>query len=119
MIETVKIYGFGTYFSRTRLTPNDIDVLIVHERVDLSSINFAIACKRALIRLLPEAHITLLSETEERQLTFINCSQAHSIGQITNIGFDKQLANVASKLVGARQIPGSERVEARVSVKCD
>src|SRR5713101_4938233 len=99
MRESVTLYGFGSFFSSAASAPRDIDILIVHERVDPASIDFAIRCKTILKDFLPTtAHFTVLSESEEQELTFIQRCNAIMLEQVTDIEPDAQLANLASSL---------------------
>ena len=81
VVKHAKVYGFGSYFSNSAHA-NDIDLLIVHGSVQEPSCRFAIRCKRELVRMFPRAHVTILSETEEREAGFISTAAARLIATI-------------------------------------
>ncbi|HAS1313044.1 TPA: hypothetical protein I4D15_23040 [Enterobacter bugandensis] len=75
----IKIYGFGSFFQGAE-TFNDIDLLIIHDSNDYTSCLDAISLKMELISKFDNAHITMLSNSEEFQLNFIEKSEAFLIG---------------------------------------
>jgi hypothetical protein len=75
------VYGFGSSF-QNKDGAKDVDLLITHKEIDQIACSMAIQCKRALIESIPFAHITILSEDEEKQFNFIDASQAIFIGSI-------------------------------------
>lgn len=79
--QCVMVYGFGSSFKK-KTEAKDVDLLITHKDIDQISCSMAIRCKRALTESIPFAHITILSEDEEKQFNFINSSQAIFIGYI-------------------------------------
>lgn len=80
-IDKLSIYGFGSFFNK-RSDYKDIDILIIHQSTSYQSCQFAIWCKKRLHELISELDITILSESEEHQLSFIIKSKAVSIGKI-------------------------------------
>jgi ABC-type polysaccharide/polyol phosphate transport system ATPase subunit len=98
MRESVALYGFGSSFSETLSQPRDVDILILHERIDSSSIDFAIHCKASLAQLVPNSHITILSESEERELNFVQRCKATFLARLTNIGSPAKLVKIAVRL---------------------
>jgi len=77
----LKIYGFGSYFNEVGEF-NDIDILIIHEKNDYDSCQFAIRCKRFLASNLDDMDITILSSLEEKHVSFIWKSSARYIGKV-------------------------------------
>ena len=80
-IDKLSIYGFGSFFNK-RSECQDIDILIIHQSISYQSCQFAIRCKKRLQELMSELDITILSESEEHQLSFIKKSKTVSIGRI-------------------------------------
>lgn len=114
MSDSLNIYGFGSYFHRATSCPRDIDILIIHECIDLDSINFAIRCKRMVADVLPTAHCTMLSASEERELNFIEQSSAVLLGRIVGSDVAPQLAQLAKGLSAELQhqpIPPSAKAD--------
>ena len=105
MTQSVKLYGFGSFFSSLPSAARDVDILIVHERVDSASIDFAIRCKMIFGHFLPTAHFTILSESEDIELSFIQQCNARMLGRVTDIEPDAQLAKLA-RLVELCMGPG-------------
>lgn len=81
-MQSVYLYGFGSYFSFDKLCINDIDLLIIHENISEASCSRAIKCKKHLIKKIDRADITILSKIEEQRLRFIEKSNAIPIGTI-------------------------------------
>lgn len=102
MTEAVKLFGFGSFFSNEASVPRDVDILILHERVDPASIDFAIRCKSVLSGLIRGAHIVILSECEERELVFLQRSNGKMLGRVTNADLGMQLENLASAICRSR-----------------
>ncbi len=75
----IKIYGFGSFFHGAE-TFNDIDLLIIHDSNNYTSCLDAISLKMEFISKFDNAHITMLSNSEEFQLNFIEKSGAFPIG---------------------------------------
>lgn len=80
-IDKLSIHGFGSFFNN-QSEFKDIDILIIHQCKSYQSCQFAIWCKKRLLELIPELDITILSEAEDRQLSFIEKSKAVLIGII-------------------------------------
>ena len=81
--EDLLIYGFGSYFNG-RADFQDIDLLIVHESTDQKSCSLAIKCKELLMTQISNAHISILSKNEAKQLSFIEKSKAVIIGTVSS-----------------------------------
>lgn len=84
MTEVVDVYGFGSFFFRGAAAPRDVDLLIVHPRVDQLSIHFAIRCKWALRNSIGGADVVMLSKSEERELAFIKKCRGHFLMRLTD-----------------------------------
>jgi hypothetical protein len=84
MTQSIQLYGFGSFFSNDSPKHRDIDILIVHERIDPESVAFALRCKRVIVSSIPNAHLTILSNAEESELNFIQRSRACFLGTITD-----------------------------------
>lgn len=78
---TVSVFGFGSYF-RGDDTARDIDLLIVHDNLSNESCALAIRCRRYLSEMVGNAHITILSKTEEEHFDFLTTSRARKLGAI-------------------------------------
>ncbi|TNH44539.1 hypothetical protein [Photorhabdus luminescens] len=79
MDDCIRVYGFGSYF-RSGETPNDVDVLILHRDCSLESCHFAILCKSLLMEKIPKLDVTMLSQDEQNDLSFITVGRALLIG---------------------------------------
>jgi hypothetical protein len=86
MTQSIQLYGFGSFFYSSNPKHGDIDILIVHERIDPESIAFALRYKSVIVSRIPNAHLTILSKVEERELNFIQRSGARFLGTITDAG---------------------------------
>ena len=84
MTWTAEIFGFGSHFSGRRSRTSDVDVLVVHQDGSPESIDFALDCKAKLRTAVPSAHITVLSQGEERELAFKEKCQAMQLGSISS-----------------------------------
>ncbi|QIE57558.1 hypothetical protein G5B40_20165 [Pikeienuella piscinae] len=103
---SVAVYGFGSAFAKIgtpKIVANDVDLLILHQGVNLDSCRFAIACKRYLQDSVTYAHITMLSNTEEKHCQFIKTAQAVRLGTIHEacIGGDLKLLQRALRLLAS------------------
>lgn len=99
----VRIYGFGSAFCENGRAI-DVDLLIVHQRVDPASCSFAIACKRRLAETIIRAHITMLSEREEMHCEFLKTAEALFLGtvRIDQIEYDLEaICATLSVLIGS------------------
>jgi hypothetical protein len=90
-MEVVDLYGFGSFFSDQNSSPRDIDLLIVHQSIDSSSINFAIDCKAAIKSLIPSADTVVLSTSEEQELAFVQKCSGKFLGRLTEADPSAQL----------------------------
>lgn len=91
LTETALLYGFGSFFRNAQRAAADIDILILHESVAPSSINFAIECKRLLRARIPMTDIVMLSEGEEREIKFLDRSEAIFLGHLASDGVKDQV----------------------------
>lgn len=80
-MNSVSIYGFGSFF-RGDFYSQDVDILVLHKSIDRKSIALAIRSKRCLERMIAGAHVTMLSESEERHFDFIHSSGAKQLGTV-------------------------------------
>ena len=96
-MRSVTVYGFGSAF-RNRTTANDVDLLIVHPNTTPASCQFAITCKQQLTELITCAHITMLSDSEEKHCQFIKTARAICLGTIREHCFDGDLAALVATL---------------------
>jgi hypothetical protein len=94
MTQSIQLYGFGSFFSSGNSKYKDIDILIVHEAIDPESITFALRFKSIIMRCIPNAHLTVLSKGEEKELKFIRCSGARFLGSITDAEPDAELSKI-------------------------
>lgn len=97
MIEKLAIYGFGSYFCGYAKF-EDIDILIIHRSGDYESCRFAIRCKQFLASNIVEADITILSEPEEQQISFVAKSSARHIGKIYEEFEESDLRTILRKI---------------------
>lgn len=100
LTHSVDVYGFGSTFAQkeaSKAAANDVDLLILHQGIDLASCRFAIECKRHLQNSITRTHITMLSNTEERHCQFIKTAQAVRLGTVREgcIGSDVVLLQLA------------------------
>jgi hypothetical protein len=84
MKETVDLYGFGSFFSSPGSAFRDIDILILHQRADFSSINFAIQCKATIKNLIRNVDVVMLSKSEEQELAFLQKCSGKLLGSVTD-----------------------------------
>jgi hypothetical protein len=80
--DVAQLFGFGSYFKADVQHPKDVDLLILHRNTGHASIGIAIAIKSLLTRQIPGAHIVMLSEQEERDVSFIKRSGASLLGTL-------------------------------------
>lgn len=97
---SVKVFGFGSFFLR-RADARDIDLLVVHENTSSASCRFALKCRRELARLVHDAHVTLLAESEEIEKGFVQKSQARLLGCIA----ESNLASDIEELCRRAELP--------------
>lgn len=102
MTQSVIVYGYGSSFGETFMA-NDVDLLIVHQGTDTESCQFAIDCKRRLAESVTHAHITMLSDSEEKHCRFIKAARAVCLGRIREDGFDGDLAALNASLPKLRR----------------
>jgi hypothetical protein len=97
LILEAKIFGFGSHFLSHAIA-NDIDLLIVHEDIGEESCRFAIRCKSELMRIVVNAHVTMLSKSEEFKLQFVAASNAKLLGTVEAINFRSNVVSLCEKL---------------------
>ena len=95
---TLKIYGFGSYFRKEIQNFNDIDILILHPNCSILSCSYAIQLKKKLLEKMEGLDIVMLSESEEKQLKFIDKSNAVFIGVVNDLidDFESIIFNILS-----------------------
>lgn len=79
MTRSVTVYGFGSAFGETAAA-NDLDLLIVHQGADCASCQLAIECKQRLSDRFARAHVTMLSDSEEKHFQFVKTAHAVYLG---------------------------------------
>jgi len=94
-MQQVKIYGFGSFFNN-KSNFHDIDILILHSNTSIDSCNFAKFCKDFIISNIPQSDITMLSEPEESNNSFIKKSRAYFIGEVLEQSANENLINILS-----------------------
>lgn len=97
-IETLKIYGFGSFF-RGAKEFNDLDFLILHQTTTKQSCQAAIECKHLILKEIKNSHISMLSIKEEESLGFIKKSSACLLGEVNTINMKNELINILNKAV--------------------
>ena len=97
MSEKIEAYGFGSYFSG-HPEYRDVDILLVHRSSKPESCQFAIQCKRFLVSNYSLADVTILSQHEEQQISFIERSGAHQIGEIRLQQKESELSKILAKI---------------------
>ena len=96
-MEEVAIYGFGSFFSKLPVF-EDIDILIIHQSTSYDSCQFAIWCKKYLLSKISVVDITILSESEECQLSFLAKSKAKYYGKVRGFSAENNLDEIVAKL---------------------
>lgn len=102
-VETLKIYGFGSFFRGAKIF-NDIDFLIIHETFSKFSCQAAIKCKYLIFNELKDSDISILSIKEENSLNFIIKSNAIFLGEVNTSDMRKDLAHILVNKVINRTI---------------
>lgn len=97
-MQTVRVYGFGSFFQSER-SPGDIDLLLLHTTTSLESCALAIQCKSVLRDILPQTHITMLSEPEERSLNFLARCGGVYIGALDETTIEVNAGNLAADIL--------------------
>jgi len=99
LIPDAKLYGFGSHFQRGAQEPRDVDLLVLHRDTSAASIAFAIKLKSALCANVLNAHVVMLSEREERDITFIDRALAFELGEITSEHFQPQVSALCRRIL--------------------
>lgn len=97
MSEVVEMYGFGSFF-RERTEFHDIDILIIHRSTQYESCQFAIWCKKMLLSICADAHVSMLSETEEHQIAFVSKSSALRLGEVRKPSAEDDLQAIVEQI---------------------
>jgi len=95
--EKVSVYGFGSFFNGYQKY-RDMDILLVHQSSKTQSCRFAIQCKRFLLSSYSSADVTILSQSEEQQISFLERSGANKIGEINIQRKSSDLSEVLVKI---------------------
>lgn len=101
MTDIVKVYGFGSYFARSRY-PRDLDLLLVHASIKKRSCEHAIECKAIILQKIPDGHITLLSVNEEMLAGFIRRSGAVILGSVSEESTEVDARSICEAIVRYR-----------------
>jgi len=80
-------------------TYNDIDILLIHNNIDQHSCSIAIKCKKLIKERIKNSDIVMLSINEEKELCFIEKSQALMIGYIRNSSMNKDVKLISNKIL--------------------
>lgn len=92
------IYGFGSFFKRIG-DFNDVDLLIIHDSNSYKSCLEAISLKSEMLLRISNAHVTMLSKSEEDKFNFIEKSFAVQLGEYS--GIEKEI--IVSELIKIMQ----------------
>jgi hypothetical protein len=102
-MENVNIFGFGSFFNNNTKF-NDIDILLLHQSISYESCQFSLRCKKYLLANLINAHITILSLSEEHQLDFFNKSKAKYLGKIYEESAEYDLNVILNTINGVKNL---------------
>ena len=97
------IYGFGSFFNN-KADFQDIDILILHRSTSYKSCQFSLRCKKYLLSNLSSAHITILSDSEEHQLAFLEKSRAKYLGKVYDESFENSLDLILAQIIRVNTI---------------
>ena len=101
LIGEVSIYGFGSYFANASIY-NDIDVLIIHRDSSPESCQFAIKCKRYFLSNINDIDVTILSQSEERGMSFILKSKSRYLGAVNLLSLERDLDKILKMILATR-----------------
>ena len=101
MSEEVEIYGFGSYFFGMK-EYNDIDILIVHRSSNSESCRLAIMCKQYFVSNINDIDVTILSQHEERQISFVEMSSAKCLGKAKESCLESDLDEMLNLILSVR-----------------
>lgn len=93
MMLTLEMYGFGSFFCGRREIARDIDLLILHQQLDATSIALAIRAKVLLCKKMDGAEIVILSQKEEAEGGFIARSKAIFLQELSASNLDEDIAH--------------------------
>lgn len=99
-MKEVSIYGFGSFF-KEGTEFQDIDIVILHQSTSYESCQFSIWCKKYLLANVSGADITILSEVEERQFSFIERSKARYLGNVYEKSAKNDLDVILAQEIGS------------------
>ncbi|MBQ5098092.1 hypothetical protein FD825_02355 [Klebsiella pneumoniae] len=94
----VIIYGFGSFFKSSG-DFNDVDLLIIHDSNSYKSCLEAISLKSEMLLRISNAHVTMLSKSEEDKFNFIEKSFAVQLDEYS--GIEKEI--IVSELIKIMQ----------------
>lgn len=97
MTPRATVFGFGSFF-RADANFHDVDLLVVHDDNSAPSCRLAISCKQYLVEGVSAAHVTMLSENEERQLNFVQTSSAVELGQVGALTVEVDIGQIVVAL---------------------
>jgi len=96
--QSLKVYGFGSFFLQRTRPARDIDLLLLHRDVGLPSVEFAIRCKSLITAIMPYTHIVMLSEAEECDLDFLGRSNGLLLRKISDARLSSQIERLAAEI---------------------
>ena len=91
------VYGFGSYFCG-HPKYHDVDILLIHRSSSPESCRFAILCKRFLVSSNAGFDVTILSQHEEQQISFVEKSGARRIGEVDERSKEIDLSEMLRKI---------------------
>lgn len=101
MTESLKIYGFGSFFAGEP-NPRDIDLLLLHRSTDRGSCQFAVACKALIKTLSAAADVVILAQDEAASLRFFDHAKTVLLGEVR---FDHARADTVDILEALPDFP--------------
>lgn len=97
-MQSIIVFGFGSFFRRQSRNAKDVDLLLLHQDCSKESIEFAIRCKALIRSELQCSDIVMLSVSEERDLRFLERSNATCIGTIWESDFPSRLISLVGRI---------------------
>lgn len=97
------IYGFGSFFNGSE-NFNDVDLLIIHGSNSYESCLNAIVLKLEILSRIANAHVTMLSKTEEYKFNFIEKAMAIPLGWYSEIEKEKIVSELKIKIQSVRAV---------------
>ena len=99
LIQSVRVWGFGSFFVEGSISARDIDLLIVHEDLSRASIEFVIRYKSFIVATIPKAHIVMLSTQEEANVEFVTRSKATFLGTSSDEDIPTQIRDLTTRIL--------------------